>query len=780
VYINGTEVQRINMRAGAVAYDTLAASNATGAQLTQYRRFVVANTLMNNDTNTIAVELHIAAANATDMVFDMEVVGKQALPTTTAFPIAKASNWSAFDLGREPAGAWKTLAYNDAGWLHGPAVLGYGDPVSTLLNYGDDPNNKYITTYFRKRFEIANLAALGDSLLLGVRRDDGAVVYINGTEVARSNMPSGSVAYNTFSGSNTGSETAYNPFVVSKNVLVQGVNIIAVEVHQSDLGSSDMTFDLELKARPSIPAPASGCDGATDAHISCFTSVLPNTKNQLLNIPASHKFQVLVQARDPYTLGGNVSANFDFTGYIPENGSSTKGHLSINYEAAPGGVGMFDVSYNATSKLWKVDTSRAIDFSGVVGTVANCSGTVTPWGTIITCEETRLGTDTNNDGYIDFGWCVEIDPKTNKVREYGTGKPQKLWALGRASHENVVVMKDSITLYWGEDAGNGAVYKFIADKKADMSAGKLYVLKVTGGLPNGEAGSSNGVWVQVPNTTQADRNNTYNLALGLGATTFAGVEDVEISPIDGMIYFAVKSAPSERVYRFKDNGTTVSGFETYVGGGDNFYINDGKSAILEPWGAGNDNLAFDDRGNLYVLQDGSQDHIWLVRNGHTRANPRIELFATTPTGCEPTGITFSPDYKFMFLSLQEPSSTNTATMRDASGRTITFNRSTALVIARNENLGSTVPVREVQPILGGLEVYPNPTQGNFTMKFNLKEAGAVNLEVFDLAGKRIKVQKIDANSGLNYLSTDLQEKGMHILKLSSVEGIRVAKIMVSK
>lgn len=780
IYINGTEVQRLNMKAGTVGFDTLAASNATGAQLTQYRRFVVANTLMNNDTNTIAVELHIAAANAADLVFDMEVVGKGPQPVVTSFPIAKQSVWAAFDLGSEPSGAWKTLNYEDRAWINGPGVLGYGDPVSTLLNYGDDPSNKFVTTYFRKRFEVANLATIGDSLLLGIRRDDGAVVYINGTEVARSNMPAGTIAYSTFSGSNAGSETAYNSFVISKNVLVQGTNIIAVEVHQSDLASSDMTFDLELKSKPTVPAPASGCEGVNDAHISCFTSVLPNTKNQLFNIPSSHKFQVLAQAGETYTLGGIIKTNFDFTGYIPENGSSTKGHLSINYEANPGGVGMYDVSYNATSKLWKVDTSRAIDFAGVAGTVGNCSGGITPWGTIITCEETRLGTDTNNDGYIDFGWCVEIDPKTNKVVEYGTGKPQKLWALGRASHENVVAKNDSITLYWGEDAGNGAVYKFIADKKADLSAGKLYVLKVTGGLPNGEAGSSNGVWVQVPNTTQADRNNTYNLALGLGATTFAGVEDVEINPIDGMIYFAVKSAPSERVYRFKDDGTTVSGFETYVGGGDSYYINNGVSTIFEPWGAGNDNLAFDDRGNLYVLQDGSQDHIWLVRNGHTRNNPKIELFATTPAGSEPTGISFSPDYKFMFLSIQEPSSTHTATIKDAAGRTITFNRSTALVIARSENLGSTVPVRDIQPLLGGLEVFPNPTQGNFTMKFNLKEAGTVNLDVFDLAGRLVKTQKVEANTGLNYVSTDLQEKGMHILKLSSAEGIRIAKVMVSK
>lgn len=780
-YINGAPVQRINMKAGNVTYDTLAASDATGAQLTQYRRFVVPNTLMSNDTNTIAVELHLAKLNVADMVFDLEVVGKQPLPAVVSFPIAKGGNWSAFDLGREPAGDWKALSFNDGGWIHGPAVLGYGDPVSTLLNYGDDPNNKYITTYFRKRFEVSNLASLGDSLLLGLRRDDGAVVYINGKEVARSNMPSGTVTYSTLAGNNTGSETDYYPFIIAKNNLVNGNNIIAVEVHQSDITSSDMTFDLELKFKPTVPAPASGCNGVNDAHISCFTSVLPNTKNQLLNIPASHKFQVLTQTGEAFTVGGGVSkSSFDFTGYVPENGSSTKGHLSINYETNPGGVGMYDVSYNATTKLWRIDTSRAIDFSGVGGTVANCSGTVTPWGTIISCEETRAGTDANNDGYIDFGWCVEIDPKTNRVREYGTGKPQKLWALGRASHENVVVKKDSTTLYWGEDAGNGAIYKFVADKKADMSAGKLFVLKVTGGLLNGEAGSSNGVWVQVPNTTQAERNNTYNLALQLGATTFAGVEDVEINPLDGQIYFAVKAAPSERVYRFTDNGTTVSGFETYVGGGDSYYINNGKSAVLEPWGTGGDNLTFDDRGNLYVLQDGSQDHIWLVRNGHTRNNPKIELFATTPIGCEPTGMTFSPDYKFMFISMQEPTSTNTATMKDASGRTITFNKSTALVIARSENLGGTVPVREVQQLIGSLEVYPNPTQGNFTMKFELQKAGDVLLEVFDLAGRRIKVQKIEASNGINYIATDILERGMHVLKLSSAEGIRIAKIMVSE
>jgi Fibronectin type III domain/Bacterial protein of unknown function (DUF839) len=89
-----------------------------------------------------------------------------------------------------------------------------------------------------------------------------------------------------------------------------------------------------------------------------------------------------------------------------------------------------------------------------------------------------------------------------------------------------------------------------------------------------------------------------------------------------------------------------------------------------------------------VLQDGSSNHIWVVGPTHTAATPAVKLFATTPTGSEPTGITFSPDYRYLFMSFQHPSTANTATQTDAAGSTVVFNTHTTIVIARREFLGA--------------------------------------------------------------------------------------------
>jgi hypothetical protein len=160
---------------------------------------------------------------------------------------------------------------------------------------------------------------------------------------------------------------------------------------------------------------------------------------------------------------------------------------------------------------------------------------------------------------------------------------------------------------------------------------------------------------------------------------------VEINPINGDIYFTAKG--NSRTYKFTEkNDSLIENFETFVGGTD-YLVNTPNGVVLEPWGTGNDNLTFDDLGNLWVLQDGTKDHIWVVRPGHTQLNPQVEIFATTPDGSEPTGMTFSPDHKYMFISMQNPSSSNVTKLIDASGKEIVFNTSTMLVIARNRNLG---------------------------------------------------------------------------------------------
>ncbi len=424
--------------------------------------------------------------------------------------------------------------------------------------------------------------------------------------------------------------------------------------------------------------------------IGCFTSIKPTAQTRNLIIAKEHRFQLIFKQGEAYTnpLGSltNVPGNHDFTAYTPTNGSSEVGHLSVNHENTPGGVSVLDLHFDPVTKLWVVDTTQPVDFynNDLVTTTRNCSGGITPWGTIITSEETNNGGDLNNDGYQDVGWLVELDPRTAKVVDYDNdGVQDKLWAIGRSSKENALIMNDSVTVYTGEDGGSSAVFKYIADTPGDLSNGKLYVLKLDGGLSSREPVLPTGTWVQIPNTTQADRNNARSLARAAGATNFNGVEDIEVGTLDGKIYFAAKG--NNRVYRFDDNGSTVSGFETYVGG-TSYDIHTDEGVFTEPWSNGNDNLTFDDKGNLWVLQDGDRDYIWVVRPGHTQANPQVEIFASFPISSEPTGLTFSPDYRFGFVSVQHPSSGNNPQL-DASGNLVNFNASATIVFALADNLG---------------------------------------------------------------------------------------------
>jgi PKD repeat protein len=693
VYVNGVEAFRMNMPAGMTNYNTLAPSVVSGTAESTYFEQKTGNLLVNG-LNVIAVEIHQESMTSSDLSFDMEVGFEYPPLTPTTFPLVQNTEWHYLDNGASLDGLnWKDTAFNDINWDQGAGPLGYGNNENTIISYGPDAANKYITSYFRRDIMI-DLATLPDSIQLGLLRDDGAIVYINGVEVRRDNLPSGTVTSSTNASSiiSGTDEELYYTSNIYKTDFIQGVNQIAVEIHNRDSSSSDLGFDLYLDAAPVVNPPAMGCANGNGSHIGCFTSITPTSQTSNLLLPvSSHRFQALFYQGDAYTKGGgSAPGNHDFTAYIPLNGSSELGHLSVNHETSPGGVSILDISYNDSVKLWNVDSSQAVDFynTDLVSTIRNCSGGITPWGTILTAEENLSSTDLNNDGYNDIGWLVEIDPITGKVMEYGNGIQEKLWGCGRIKHENALVLNDSITLYTGEDGGSSAVYKFIATTPGDLSDGSLYVLKLDSALVNNDPTGTTGSWIQVPNTTQADRNNTSTLAQALGGTNFNGVEDIEVNPLDGQIYFAAKG--KSRVYRFTDNGTVIADFQTFVGGTD-YVLNTESGIYTEAWGSGNDNLTFDDQGNLWVLQDGGNNYIWVVRPDHTQDIPRVELFASFPIGSEPTGLTFSPDYRFGFVSVQHPNYTNTAQL-DATMNNVTFNVSATFVFSRSEHLGAQAPI----------------------------------------------------------------------------------------
>lgn len=168
------------------------------------------------------------------------------LPPGVVILVPAGSRWKYLDSGAFPGPDWIKGNFKDAGWHEGPAQLGYGDgDKKTRLNDGRDG---YPTYYFRKRFEVKDPGKL-KPLILRLIRDDGAVVYINGQEVLRDNMPAGTVNHDTFAANTAFAESAFNLHDVAPKLLVAGSNIIAVEVHQASAESSDVSFDLELREK---------------------------------------------------------------------------------------------------------------------------------------------------------------------------------------------------------------------------------------------------------------------------------------------------------------------------------------------------------------------------------------------------------------------------------------------------------------------------------------------------------------------------------------------------
>jgi hypothetical protein len=179
--------------------------------------------------------------------------------------------WRYLADGTDAKEAWRAPAFDDAKWPSGPAQLGYGDGDEETVIRGEKPPHP-LTAYFRTEFQVpADVVFRGVTLRLV--RDDGAVVYLNGRELVRDNLPDGPILFSTPASDTTDDENAFRSFVVPPAALLTGRNVLAVEVHQASPTSSDLSFDLELAgvvgdptvrprwspSRPPARPPASRC-----------------------------------------------------------------------------------------------------------------------------------------------------------------------------------------------------------------------------------------------------------------------------------------------------------------------------------------------------------------------------------------------------------------------------------------------------------------------------------------------------------------------------------------
>jgi hypothetical protein len=268
VWVNGVPVVAENMPSGQIGADTLASSAVWGPaerDLTPYR---IPSTMLTPGANTVAVSVHQSWVNSADLTFDLTLAVGEGLPDglepqpdiSVAGPpppdpvplVAATAAWRYLDDGSDQGSAWRDPTFDDGGWAEGPAQLGYGDgDEATVIDEGRVAGGpRAVTSYFRHAFEVQDPTAFSE-LVLGLLRDDGAVVHLNGTELARDNLPAGPVSFDTLAGGYAFGvdESTYHQFVLPTDLLQGGTNVLAVEIHSADRGSQDISFGLTLGAR---------------------------------------------------------------------------------------------------------------------------------------------------------------------------------------------------------------------------------------------------------------------------------------------------------------------------------------------------------------------------------------------------------------------------------------------------------------------------------------------------------------------------------------------------
>lgn len=259
VWINGVPVVAHNVAEGVLSAQTLAETTIWGGAEKEWHQYLVPAASLVAGTNTVAVSVHQAWPSSRDLGFDLTLAGSQdggqpLEPTpqiSLAEPVDETTILRPYDGpsrhldadGPAPAD-WTTSGFDDQAWAAGSGVLGMAEPdINTELTAGR------ITYYIRADFEVDAEAANSDATI-HLQRDDGAVVYINGQEVGRDNMPDGAVDADTRALTYIWGRAETTPvtFTVPAALLQQGTNVIAVEVHQTHPDSRDLRAAFEIRS----------------------------------------------------------------------------------------------------------------------------------------------------------------------------------------------------------------------------------------------------------------------------------------------------------------------------------------------------------------------------------------------------------------------------------------------------------------------------------------------------------------------------------------------------
>jgi hypothetical protein len=276
----------------------------------------------------------------------------------------------------------------------------------------------------------------------------------------------------------------------------------------------------------------------------------------------------------------------------------------------------------------------------------------TPWGTLLFAEEeleelSGEVPDLGPNGVQDRGHLYEIilDPRDPMVAIDVKDRPM----LGRLRHEGIDIGPDG-AVYVVDELNGGSIFRFVPDRRGNLSSGQLYALKLTGltdaeqQFPSAHPHTGKFEWVPLDMSMVVVNANT--AADAVNATEYGRPEDMEI--IDQTLYVA--NTTEDRVIAINLKKKTVS---TFVLAGLNVPLENGGAGIT---GLNNpDNLAEGPDGRLWIVEDNVPSDIWVTDKDRNQdgAADDVYLFASLKdSGAEGTGIYFGKDPKTLFVNIQ--------------------------------------------------------------------------------------------------------------------------------
>jgi hypothetical protein len=384
----------------------------------------------------------------------------------------------------------------------------------------------------------------------------------------------------------------------------------------------------------------------TTGAAACLDPTVP--QNAPFQLPAGFTQEIIGRQSDLVTMNNEV--NFDML-TLNETGPQSGRYLYRTHEVD-------DWSALSRIDLWTGQNQLLVErqdweaFDGLVWT---------PWGTILMAEEqiVQVFRDPALPN-VERGLIYEYFPETGQV----VARP----ALGARSHEglrfdpqgNLYGISESRGIQnAGASGESGAIFKFVPDRRGDLSSGKLYALKVE----SGRTGPAQWVLLNLdPVTFDSDA-----AAQAVGATGWDRPEDVEIGTStgnshggNGILFVAV----TESSNLARNNGLVLK----IALHGDNAvvseYVLPGANVPAESGGDSGtglddpDNLALGPNGDLYIAEDDSPSDIWVARGSGPMAS-QVELFARLrDCSAESTGIYFSKNGQTLWVNSQHAALNN--------------------------------------------------------------------------------------------------------------------------